>query len=317
MASRISSKGKAKADKSKPTEQYRREIEARTALGESCAQIAAALQAQGVNISSTTISRRRLEWGLNKNVPHKAHGARKSKTQLDRSIGRAAGASARRVEIETRTRNGQSAEQIADALLAQGWKLERGASTVMRLQTVWGLVPRDPDRPKARSQSRASAPRVKQPELPTTSKREQEREANREQQSSTMHYPTNCSFGPKKRAREDYLEDPIDTAADFTDYGPLYNDTSPTPPASQQDDTASLHDISAEIMSVDILIDLATSTLSAANNLKEMLLAHQGQRTTQKGRPGIITTLNDLANARKKVREAAGLMLDLATDPGA
>jgi hypothetical protein len=69
-------------------------------------------------------------------------------------------------------------------------------------------------------------------------------------------------------------------------------------------------------MSVEILIDLATSTLSAAHNLKDMLLAHQGQRPLQRLNAGLTPTLDDLTNARKKVREAAGLMLDLAADPG-
>ena len=41
-----------------PAEQFRTEIEERTALGETCEQIATALRAQGISITSKTVSRR-------------------------------------------------------------------------------------------------------------------------------------------------------------------------------------------------------------------------------------------------------------------
>ena len=108
----------------------------------------------------------------------------------------------------------------------------------------------------------------------------------------------------------------MEACAGFIDsaYVPSATAMSPQPP--QQGDVEVSHDISAEVMSVDILIDLAISTLSAARNLKDMLLTYQGQSISPSPRPAVPTTLNDLANARKKVREAAGLMLDLAADPG-
>jgi hypothetical protein len=86
--------------------------------------------------------------------------------------------------------------------------------------------------------------------------------------------------------------------------------------APQQSNPDLLHNVTAEVMSIDILIGLATSTLSAAHNLKDTLLAYQGQRPSYDSRTGLPTTSSDLSNARKKVREAAGLMLDLAADPG-
>ena len=315
MVPRSATKGKGKAQNTTPVELYRYEIEQRTVLGESCEQIAAALQAKGVNTSATTISRRRQQWGLRQKSSKNSTGANITKPRSKAPMSKAAAASARRAEIEHRTRNGQTAEQVAEALQAQGFELERGASTIMRLQTVWGLVQRDPEHAKARRKSKA-AERVKEAKPPKISRRDQEREANREQQNSTMHYPTNCSFGPKKRKHADHFDDLMDMATEVVDSSYVPTATTMSPPPSQEGDAETLQDVSAEVMSVDILIDLATSTLSAARNLKDMLLTYQCQDFSSNSFARVPTTLNDLANARKKVREAAGLMLDLAADPG-
>jgi hypothetical protein len=44
---------------------------------------------------------------------------------------------ARKAEITARTERGESAEQIAAALQAQGFTLSKGPSTIWRLQTYW------------------------------------------------------------------------------------------------------------------------------------------------------------------------------------
>jgi hypothetical protein len=205
-------------------------------------------------------------------------------------------------------------------LTAQGWKLDRDASTVLRLQTLGGLIEPDPDRARGRKKSSSSSGRVekvKAPKAPKVSKRALEREANREQQNSTMHYPSNYSFGPQKRSRDAQFDDSMDVTADSPiESGLGFGNVSMTLPVSHQDDSRAPHDVAAEVMSVEILIDLATSTLSAAHNFKKMLLAYQGQRSLQDLSSGSPPTLGNLTNARKKVREAAGLMLDLAVEPG-
>lgn len=56
-------------------------------------------------------------------------------------------------------------------------------------------------------------------------------------------------------------------------------------------------------MSAEMLVDLATSTLAAANRVKELYVAQQSQRPVL----GMTTipTAEDIALAKQKVREAA------------
>ena len=62
-----------------------------------------------------------------------------------------------------------------------------------------------------------------------------------------------------------------------------------------------------------MLVDLASSTLEAATNLKEMLKAYQAGRPVAGSL--FAPTLEDLSTARKKVREAAIVMYDMADEP--
>lgn len=59
-------------------------------------------------------------------------------------------------------------------------------------------------------------------------------------------------------------------------------------------------------MSAEMLVDLATSTLAAANRVKELYVAQQSQRPVL----GMTTipTAEDIALAKQKVREAAAGM---------
>ena len=89
--------------------------------------------------------------------------------------------SERKADIEARTQRGESAQQIADALIAQGVQLAKGASTILRLQTYWGLIPFDKDRARGRKKEIREAEKV--------SEKEREREANLAQRSGNQYYP--------------------------------------------------------------------------------------------------------------------------------
>ncbi|KAK3117653.1 hypothetical protein LTR53_000781 [Teratosphaeriaceae sp. CCFEE 6253] len=69
---------------------------------------------------------------------------------------------------------------------------------------------------------------------------------------------------------------------------------------------------SADIMSAEILVDLATSSLQAANTLKNLMLAVQMQRPAKGSLGALPPSMEDVAAARRKVREAAVLVMDLA-----
>ena len=306
------------AHKFDPAENYRVEIEECTAGGETCEQIAAALRLKGVTITNKTISRRRVEWGLRKKPPNKSLGSKVTKPRPKKSSTRTAKSGARKAEIELGTQRGESAEQIANALIAQGCELKKGASTITRLQTQWGLIPYDENRARGRRSTNGTSPRVKKPKVPKVSRRELEREANQQQQTQTMHYPTNCSFGPKKRVNGNVLDADGDPSLDpDSDSELLPNPTSldTVPGRYEPRQAQSAVDVAAEIMSVDFLVDLANSTLGAAQNLKDMLLAYQARRPVD-SLASAPPTIEDLSTARRKVREAAAVMHDLAADPG-
>lgn len=70
--------------------------------------------------------------------------------------------------------------------------------------------------------------------------------------------------------------------------------------------------VAAHLMSAELLVDLATSTLAAATRLKELYIAQQMQRPARGSPSTLPPTDGDVANAKLKVREAAGVMFDLA-----
>jgi len=279
---------------------YRAEITERTAQGETCEQIATALREKGLDITDKTISRRRVEWGLRQRAVRKIPDSRPQKPPNPNS--KLALTETRKTEIEARTSRGESAERIAAALEAQGHVLRKGSSTILRLQTQWGLIPPDPRR--ARGRKRTVAER-KEAALAKEAEREQEREVVMQQHDGTQHYPTNCSFGPKKRVNGAHNTEPevlqLESAPPPQALPLPANSSHPQPNPS----------FATEVMSADFLVDLATSTLAAATHLKTMLLAcHLGQT----GPDGQVPTREDLSTARRKVREAASVMHDLAAD---
>ena len=315
------------------SQEYRTEIEARTNAGETCEQIAAALRAQGVDITNKTISRRRVEWGLRKRPYSKLLGKKANVQRSKKPEGtKTSGISARKAEIEARTLAGESAEQIAQVLEAQGWQLKKGASTVLRLQSQWKLIEPSEDRARGRKRKSEGGEKGEDVVKPKV-RREMEREANREQlmQAKTLHYPTNCSFGPKKRVVPGggAVETNGDTNGSQGDDGDAYgggetfvDDTemdgmphmNPFAQNPQVAEPASVS-VAAEIMSVEFLVDLANSTLVAAHGLRDSLQAYQARVPVAGSLTGFPPTLEDLATARRKVREAAAVMHDLAADP--
>lgn len=74
-----------------------------------------------------------------------------------------------------------------------------------------------------------------------------------------------------------------------------------TPPTEHAEQPSVHHAV--DIMSAEMLVDLATSTLAAANRVKELYVAQQSQRPVL----GMTTipTAEDIALAKQKVREAA------------
>lgn len=345
-----------------PANHFRSEIEQRTAAGETCEQIASALRAQGVDITNKTISRRRVEWGLRKRPHSKLLGKKSAVPRPKKASGtKTADTHARKAEIQVRTEQGQSAEEIAEALEAQGYVLKKGASTILRLQTQWNLIPHDPDRARGRRRKKEvevdengdPVPKLRKKDLPKLLK-EQEREANKVQQmqAQTLHYPTNCNFGPKKRVAgatvdgfanggmgedsvmldedgaegDDGIMPGLDGVSQLSYPSPLEQQQPQAQPPYHHHQHPPLHhhhnnnttqtvSVAAEIMSVEFLVDLATSTLSAAENLKAMLLAYQARQPVPGSATGLPPSAEDLSVARRKVREAAAVMHDLAAEP--
>jgi hypothetical protein len=68
----------------------------------------------------------------------------------------------------------------------------------------------------------------------------------------------------------------------------------------------------AELMSAEFLVDLATSTLIAAKHVREMYAARQIRAPMPGSTSNEPPTDQDIATAKQKVREAAGVMFDLA-----
>lgn len=245
----------------------------------------------------------------------------------DSGPSKTAGQDQRKQDITVRTQRGETAEQIADALAAQGCELKKGASTVWRLQTYWGLIPYDAARARGkhsnpRPRKTPAPPRRKVPATPT---------------DPTAFYPTNCAHGPQKRALApniDRADDrPINMDPSFdSDPEPLpdmiNNDFSSSPDLSSepvshtaimdriQPDPASgaqtSVNVAAQLMSAELLVDLATSTLAAAGRVKELYVAQQMQRPARGSLSSSSPTDIEIANAKQKVREAAGVMYDLA-----
>lgn len=313
-------------------EQHRAEIEARTANGEGCEQIASALRAAGFQTSAKTISRYRVSWGLRKRAAGtvgRKYPDRKRKSTAPGEPTKAAKTKAqleRKADITERTKQGQSAEEIAAALEAQGADFKGGASTVWRLQTYWGLVPYDADRARGKglwNKKRPVPPEKRRGPRNKAPRQEQDASAAPANPGEVLHYPTNCANGPQRRIApnrahaQPELQGPVENGQQSransggTDSFMTMN----IDPASAGGPDNS-HDQgvtnAAELMQAELLIDLATSTLAAAHRVKELYLAQQMGRPAADSPNGLLPTPEDIASAKMKVRQAAGVMHDMA-----
>lgn len=352
-------------------ESHREEIQHRTNNGESCIQIEEALQARGIKISSKTISRRRIEWGMRRRAvktgcePMEARSGPRKTRALGEVVSLVGtnNRDYRREEILMLTNDGKTAEEITARLAEQGVTFQRGVDTVRRLQTRWGFVACDRICNKKKKSK-------KTPKANGENLRAQEPESAATATDATLHYPVNCSFGPiKKNAAAQRAEPQMQSAqtisANATD-GPIQIDPDldsdsdggaeplsmfdgyqspsasssmtpsapphtgqqsqayPTTRTAQNGDRTTRHPMqmpftqtvaqTRDMMSAELLVDLATSTLAAANRHRELLLAAQLRRPA----PGSVDALppiaEDIATARRKFVEAARVAIDLALD---
>ncbi|ROV88736.1 hypothetical protein VMCG_10066 [Cytospora schulzeri] len=135
-------------------EDFKDEIEERTKNGQGCKAISEALVAKGVDTSSRAVARQRMKWGLRQRAPRrmteqgianirKAHleQAKRMANSDPVPVKRVRIRVMRKAEITRMTKEGMSPAEIAKNLEARGVKLKRGAATIERLRTVWGLVP--------------------------------------------------------------------------------------------------------------------------------------------------------------------------------
>ena len=306
-------------------EQYKHEITQRTEAGESCEQVADALRAQGFEVSKKTISRWRVTWGLRKRAPNSTQGRtypnRKRRDGLPPTPSNKMKAQeARKQEIIERTQRGETAEQIADALQAKGFELKAGASTIWRLQTSWKLVPYEKDRArgkgkydrKKQAQRDAAAsghPGTPQPQPRQRKKKEIQAPSN---PGEVLHYPTNLAHGPKKGTNASNPFEVAPTAYSSYQSDPMHVDGDDGSSAAVNNPGAVPVNTAADLMSAEFLVDLATSTLTAANRVKELYLARQAQRPMPDSASQLLPTDEDIVAAKRKVREAAAVMHDLA-----
>ena len=354
---------------------HQAEIESRTNAGESCKQIADALQANGHQISDKTVARWRVRWGHRKRAPRTTKGQplRAPRINTRRDVARDG---SRRTEqdvtkerITQLTRDGKTAEEINEILQAQGVVMKRGVSTVWRLQTYWKLIPFDSQRSngtgpysKWRTQPCRQKPRKervpKGDRPPRAKKAKAPKETAAEPDGTVLHYPTNCAFGPQKRglrapqaddgpeSRLGAAADPMHIDSDSESEPGFYDELDEhDPELGGEHNASSQHNLqahaprywdhqtsscsgthmtpqptpqsaavpgSADIMSAELLVDLANSALVAATDLKDLILAVQMRRPARNSLGALPPSAQDIMSAKKRVREAASMVVDLA-----
>ncbi|EME49362.1 hypothetical protein DOTSEDRAFT_76693 [Dothistroma septosporum NZE10] len=296
-------------------DQHRAEIERLTQDGASCEQVAAVLKAAGFTISAKSISRYRVAWGLRKrqaSTKGRTYPHRKRTVASQDTPSKTKSQEARKAEITRLTREGKTPEEIVEALEAQGIHFKNAVSTIWRLQTSWGLI--EPDKHRSRGtgpyKKKKSATQAKEAGLGPASKKRKEILAP-SNPGEILHYPTNLQHGPSKRGEQPHAQHGDDMDASYN----IGSNPSPYPALdnrmqmSNPSEVPSVN-VAAELMATELLIDLANSTLSAAHRVKELYLAQQALRPG----PGMsaVPTNDDVATAKRKVRESAAVMHDMA-----
>ncbi|KAH8667069.1 hypothetical protein BX600DRAFT_436436 [Xylariales sp. PMI_506] len=119
-------------------EDFRSEVEERTRNGESCEQIADALIAQGAQVTAKSIGRWRIQWGFRKRAMRKQTKVARPKEQVPFTKKKLR-QSQHKADITELSEQGLPPEEVAREMSARGMVLKKGASTIVRLQTAWGL----------------------------------------------------------------------------------------------------------------------------------------------------------------------------------
>lgn len=197
--------------------------------------------------------------------------------------------------------------------------LKKGGGGLIRL--LRGLIPYDPARARGKLSDAQKTKRTTREAAPKTSRKPRKSTtvisapAN---PAEVQHYPTTCAFGPVKGGTTTTTTTFIGTTTSENPYedepAPPFDDEShmassplppPQTPPTEHAEQPSVHH-AVDIMSAEMLVDLATSTLAAANRVKELYVAQQSQRPVL----GMTTipTAEDIALAKQKVREAAAGM---------
>ncbi|KAK6431412.1 hypothetical protein LTR95_012432, partial [Oleoguttula sp. CCFEE 5521] len=308
----------------------------------------------GVKLHMKTISRKRCEWGLRtraKRGPNPNPSIRKrpvSKQKRERYAKQAE----LKAEITARTERGESAQQITDEVVAMGFELKSGVATVLRLQTFWSLVPAEQAR-AAEGQSGDSVEyrKLRASESKARSKRwAKERAAAAEvakaaegrvngRRATVVHYPTNCTFGPGGRlsarggagnpmnltgVRVDD-DDHDDGGVYVSPYGPsdvlntalgatttgISGSVVVTAPAQEALPPFSY---TRDIMSANLMVDLAISMLSAAKDIKDLMIAGEIRRPATNSITGLPPSHEEVISAKRKPKEATRCAWDLAKD---
>lgn len=208
---------------------------------------------------------------------------------------------------------------------AQGTTFKAGASSVWRLLTLWRLVPYDADRARgkgkydkkkqAEKEVRSTTNRPSGQPIPSR-KRKRDVPAPTEKNGQFVHYPAGLANGPQKRSVVSATA-PLDVLDPSLSEEPLLptaggDDDYEVPTAAPHVSNSSSVDTAAKLMSTEFLIDLATSTLTAAHWVKELYLSQQAHRPAPGQAHGRPPTDEDINAAKLKVREAAAVMYDLA-----
>ncbi|KAK0921161.1 hypothetical protein LTR57_009018 [Friedmanniomyces endolithicus] len=239
---------------------HQAEIESRTNAGESCKQIADALQANGHQISDKTVARWRVQWGHRKRAPRTTKGQPLRAPRINTRRDVARDGSRRSEQDVTKERINIWAAEAPMMTLRRVWEQLRILCTL--IQTP------DPNRASMMGLTNMTQSSV----------------ANIMSQASAARRHMHRITGIDRRLH--ILALPTQQSAAVT--------------------------TSADIMSAELLVDLVNSALVAATDLKDLVLAVQMRRPARNSLGALPPSAQDIMSAKKRVREAASMVVDLA-----
>nr|OQO24252.1 hypothetical protein B0A51_08697 [Rachicladosporium sp. CCFEE 5018] len=208
-----------------------------------------------------------------------------------------------------------------DEVIVMGFELKSGVATVLRLQTFWGLVPAE-HAGAAEEQSRDSVEyrKLRASESKARSKWwAKERAAAAEAAkvaegrvhgggAAVVHYPTNFwAWGTVGGEWRGWGSDGFDRAATVSHVG---TSTSIAP----IQESLPAFSYTRDIMSANLMVDLAISMLSAANDVKDLMIAGEIRRPATNSITGLPPSHEEVISAKRKLKEATRCAWDLAKD---